>query len=1607
MEGDLKTMGHKLLGIDKNQLFADNNQSIEVEDISSKEIAVIGMAGRFADVSNIEEFWEALQAGKDLIREYPVSRRIDSDRMLDFWGNARQSGIEFQYSEGAYLKEIDQFDPQLFNISPTEANLMDPNQRIFVETVWAALEDAGYGGNKLSGSKTGVFVGHSCDFGYDYRYFIQLAASSQAGFSVPGNIQSIIASRIAYLLDFKGPSILVNTACSSALTAIHLACRSIRSRECDLAVAGGVKVNLAPLKPDGNEAGIRVVSLEGRAKTFDDTSDGTGIGEGAGAVLLKPLKRALLDGDQIYAVIKGSAVNQDGNSIGITAPNAAAQEEVILQAWQDADVAPETISYIEAHGTGTKLGDPIEISGIHKAFRHYTDKKQFCAVASVKTNVGHLDHAAGIVAFIKAVLALKNRQIPPSLYFGTPNRKINFTESPVYVNDRLRNWEVNSSPRRCGVSSFGLSGTNCHLVLEEAPAASVSRAKSNDAEVRLLALSAKNDDSLRELVKRYRQIIARDTGNGLDDLCYTANTGRGHYEHRLAIVFSNAEELREKITGITGRALSANPDQGVFYRHFKVVGAPKTKLMDDEISENQRQSLSREAERLVSQLVTAADTEKGDSFRRLGEIYVTGADVPWEELYRGHQYQKMSLPVYPFRRKRYWCEPEPALSGINPGFINRSPAIHPLLESCLAESLGIEIYYTRFSPERHWVLSEHQVAGNYVVPGTTYLEMASEIGWRHYPGMALELRDVFFMTPLAVNEDETREVQTVIRLEKDHCGFTIISRTDDGNDWVTHAEGKIYGFKPPVQPVSEFAKILAEFRTNGRYQTEGLEPSGGAIETGPRWDSLREIYFNEQRALAIFELGLEFAPDLSVYKLHPAIMDRAVNIGIASSNDGLYLPFSYPGLTVYQPISGKVYSYVRKNTNTTGNQETLSFDIDIWDETGALIAQAVNYIIKKVPANSLTKHPVAGREHYFDIGWIEKPLNMENQNILSGATLIFHDEQGIGAAICRRLKDAGSEVIEVNLGPDYRQAAANQFTISGEPDDYRQLCGVIQGRGISRIIHLLSLTKKQAMDNATSFETLQKRGLESLFHLTRGLVQNKISGPLSLILIADCAYPVTGDEANLNPLHAAFFGLGKVVSQEHEHLQCRCIDIDDPVNLETLWAEITTGADYRVSYRKGNRYVEEFRPLNLQQFPSRMAEINDQGVYVITGGTGGLGLEIGKYLASKHKVNLCLMNRSPFPEREAWPEILHRNDDQKLCRKIEAIQAMEANGSEVCLYAADVSASESLQGIFSALRTKYGRINGIIHCAGVAGDGFIFHKEPQRFEQVLNPKIKGTWVLDQLTQDDPLDFMVLFSSMNAFTGGPGQGDYAAANAFLDSFAADRHHKGFRTLAINWPAWKETGMAVNYGVQNMVGIFKPISTQAALQAFDEILQWDTARVIVGELDYQTIAAQQAGLKFAFAPGLAATIWRKAGGKAGTPHPEKRKTSAEIVIKGKNPSDFNELERNIARIWSDVLGLEEVNINDNFSQLGGDSILATRLLKVLEQEYAGLVDITDIFTYNTISEMAAYLDRKLHPEIKPKANINHEAELDRILAGLASGEITADEAERLINLRGDQE
>ncbi|MFC4306455.1 HAD-IIIC family phosphatase, partial [Cohnella boryungensis] len=649
---------------------------VSVEETSNRDIAIIGVAVRLPDAEDVDALWDRISGRHDAVGPFPEERRKDVESLLS---GTKLPGGQISYYDGAYLREIDRFDYRFFRLSPKEAALMSPNQRIWLETAWNALEDAGYGGRKLSGSSTGVYLGYNGDAFHDYKRLIAEREPESLSLAIPGNLSSIAASRISYLLDFRGPSLAVDTACSSSLVALHLAMQGLRSGECEQALVGGVKTYLLPV-----DLGIKIgiESPDYRARTFDDASAGTGGGEGAAAVLLKPLGKALRDKDAIYAVIKGSAMNQDGASIGITAPNGRAQEEVIVKAWQDAEVDPTTIGYIEAHGTGTKLGDPIEIGGITQAFRRYTERRQFCAVGSIKTNYGHLDTAAGIVGLIKAALVLRQRQLPPMLHFREPNREIPFADSPVYVSDILRPWiPEGNAPLRAGVSSFGMSGTNAHAVLEEAP--SPTAVEAGDGSAQPLAISARSPAALLALAAKYREYAERraDERTDVRDFCYTANTGRGHYEFRAALTVGTMGELRDGLRRLEQELAKAADEPGSLFWTEGVA-----------LTDERGHSLSiwlGKAESPAS--VGNVPPEEGDEagLEALCRSYAKGENPDWEAYYGAQNVRRLHIPAYPFERTRCWLE-ETAGAGAQYAYPFGGPA-GPDIGLTLKEKKGVTL----------------------------------------------------------------------------------------------------------------------------------------------------------------------------------------------------------------------------------------------------------------------------------------------------------------------------------------------------------------------------------------------------------------------------------------------------------------------------------------------------------------------------------------------------------------------------------------------------------------------------------------------------------------------------------------------------------------------------------------------------------------------------------------------------------------------------------------------------------------------------------------------------------------------------------------------------
>nr|WP_279289745.1 SDR family NAD(P)-dependent oxidoreductase [Anaerocolumna cellulosilytica] len=1255
---------------------------------SKEDIAVIGMAVKLPKADSTEEFWYNIKNGIDCISDFPASRRGDTDKAVKAM-YSREGNV--LYNIGGYLNEIDKFDCSFFKLSPKEASLMDPSQRLLLQTTVNAIENAGYGGTKITGTKTGVYVGYSSDFGESYKGYAEWSENTFTGFTLTGNIESILAGRISYTLDLKGPSIVVDTACSSSLVAVHLACQGLRTGDCDMAVAGGVNINLLPLKTNSSQR-IGIESSTSRARTFDDSSDGTGFGEGVAVVFLKPLNKAIDDGDIIHAVIKGTAVNQDGSSSGITAPNSAAQEEVILKAWKDANINPETITYIEAHGTGTRLGDPIEVEGIRRAFGQHIKKKQFCGIGSVKTNIGHLDNAAGIAGLIKVIMALKNKQLPPTLNFSRPNSHIDFENSPVYICNRLRRWETAGIPRRCGVNSFGLSGTNCHVVVEESPSLHEKGSGEGNKDMPyVLAISALSEEALKTLVTRYRHYIKNYItvdGNFLKNMCFTASTGRDHHTFRLALIIRDCKELADKLDKMIASDIRSYEREGIYYGRHRITADPGSAQTSGEISMDGIRQMSEQANRKIKEFVDSGQC-KDDELSRLCELYIQGAAVQWEILFKGIDCKRTELPEYPFERKRCWLK-------------------------------------------------------------------------------------------------------------------------------------------------------------------------------GPD----------------------EF-----------------------------------------------------ESANTTG--EVDMFHTILW---------------KKVSEERFSVH--------------------SNQ----GGVLVLCNGSDMGREITAGIREAGREVILAEFGDTFSKISDDRYIVGKSMHDYTRLIAEVSGRQLSKVLYITISMDTMEPETIRELHEIQQRGVFSFLNLIRALLQSENKQKVDFLLVSQNVNQVTGSEENLSPWQAPLFGLGRVIPKEYRKFAIRCLDIDSKTTVEDIIAELDrTAKDYIIAYRDGNKYVETLENVVLSREATDKVVIKRNGVYIITGGTGGIGLEIGQYLAEKENVKLALISRSQFPVKNEWK--MEEEKGGKRAKQIKKIREIEETGSVVELCEADVSNWDDMKKCVNFLREKYGRINGIIHCAGVAGDGFIFKKDETVFKDVLNPKVFGTWILDKLTEDDEPDFFVMFSSMESLIGRAGQGDYTSANSFLDAYAAYRNNQGKRTFVINWPAWKDTGMAYDYGVISGIEFLKPMDISEAINAFDRVLHSGIQRVIPGELNIRVLRESSTGTNINIPDIVNDYIVRKNSGERVPSERcsiDRRSNYTAVKINGRESGSYTETEKRLADVWGGMLDIEEINVNDRFNEIGGNSIIAVGMEVELEK-MGILADASDIDKYPTLAEFAAFLDSKSCGEgiSKNKAETSPEA------------------------------
>jgi phthiocerol/phenolphthiocerol synthesis type-I polyketide synthase E len=1338
------------------------------------DIAVIGMAGRFPGARSAAEMWRNACAGIESISFFSAEELIQAGVPPELATRSDYVGAK------GLCDDIDLFDSTFFEVNSREADFMDPQHRVLLECSWEALEDAGYDPSRFGG-EIGIFAGQGQSSYFTSNLLSNQALVESVGMHVAlmGNGSDYLTTRVSYKLGLKGPSVNVQTACSTSLVAVHIACQSLLNGECNIALAGGVAIPL-PVKSGHLYQPTGIMSPDGHCRAFDAKAEGCVAGSGVGMVVLKPLDKALADGDRIYAVVKGSAINNDGSlKVGYAAPSVEGQAKVIAAALNIGCLDAETITYVETHGTGTGLGDPIEIAALSHAFGS-SAKKDHCAITSLKTNIGHLDVAAGIASFMRAALAVKEGLIPPSLYFEQPNPEINFDNSPFYVNTKLTQWQPDGMPRRAGVSSFGIGGTNAHVILEEPPSASESKTSSPGArEWKLLTISARTPAALERATANLAEHLNSNGDFDAADVCYTLQVGRKPLEHRRVVVIRDSQEAVAALSepGSKCSTSTSKPKDGPVAFMFPGQGAQYVN-MGRELYERER--VFREQFDLCSKL---AKPHLGYDLRE--RIFTTdqtaAADLDQTEV------TQPALFVIEYALAKLWMS-----WGIRPqAMIGHS--IGEYVAACLAGVFSLEDALRLVVLRGK--LMQSLPKGSMLAVGLPEQETKALIS----DGLSLAAVNgpsncVVSGSPDSIKElkDRLAERRVICKLLKTSHAFHS-AMMDPILGQFAEAVGSMKLSAPKLRFISNLtgAAITPEQATDPAYWVRHLR------ETVRFDDGLRELLKNPDQRL------LEIGPGQILTTLARRHPERVATQTVCSSlgREGASEQANLLSAIGELWLAGTEISWPRYYDGET--RQRVGLPTYPFERRRHWVEPATSE-----PTRSAAEPMAAGRKPQVD-DWFYVPLWAQTPPLPQVRAeslterhgwLFLADRQGIAESLSAVLRDLKQETVMVKAGARFERINDHEFTIApNNSNDYVELIAALaaEGRAPSRVVHCWTLDDESA-------DKQIELGFYSLIWLAQALAPQSDSRPINIAVLSSEMQKVAG-ETSLCPEKATLLGPCKVLPQEYPNIACRSIDliVHGPGAtprarlIERLQAELCGKAtDPLVAYRGDARWVQTIQPSRLSQSPLPPSLLRERGAYLITGGVGGIGLEVARYLAQAAKARLVLTSRSEFPERSDWDRWLatHPPFDQT-SQRINKLRVIEALGGELMICPADVTDITQMSNVLSAARERYGELNGVIHAAGLAGGGVIQLMSGEEAAQTLAPKLQGARVLDTLLEGSGLDFFVLFSSVTAITGGFGQSAYCAANAFLDAFAAAKSEKTDTvTVSIAWDAWREVGMA---------------------------------------------------------------------------------------------------------------------------------------------------------------------------------------------------------------------
>ncbi|WP_422653301.1 SDR family NAD(P)-dependent oxidoreductase, partial [Chitinophaga sp.] len=1394
------------------------------------DVAIIGTAFRVPGASTKEALWSILIEGRSVITTLPEGRWTWPE-----WVDlaTTHKGID----RGGYLSDIDKFDASFFRISPREAELMDPQQRLLLELTWELLEEAGYKASTQKGSKTGVYIGAS---GSDYELLLG-AQKGDETLTGTGASLAILANRLSYFYDFEGPSMQIDTACSSSLVAINEAITAINTGKCSQAIVGAVHLMCHPSRSLAYHKS-HMLSEDGRCHTFDAAANGYVRAEGGIMFFLKPLTQALADEDDIHGVIKGGAINHGGQSGGLTVPNPEKQRRLLEDAYINAKIDIRTVNYLEAHGTGTSLGDPIEIAGLTAAFNSlgHSPGEQlspWCGIGSVKTNIGHLEAASGMAGILKVLLSMEHGLLPPTCNYHKLNPQVILTGSPFYIQKKMQSWQpvFANAPLRAGVSSFGIGGANGHIVLESYP--QVQQIVPGKAGANLLVLSAKSIDGL----KRYAENILHyldENETALSELCYTLQTAREEMEVRLAIVCQDVE----KLTGVLRDYISGVPSQECYTGNIKTV--VKTTETPDIASMAGRKPIATE------------------TLRDIARYWCAGKSIDWAFFYEKQKPSKIRLPTYPFAKDRYWLPEDSNVATTS----NSGRKLHPLLHS--NSSTLREQQFTSYYTGKELFLADHKVRDEKVFPGVAYLELAREAGEQSLREKITQLKDVRWLSPIQVGE---QPVQVLIGLFQEGGDTIYEVYTYDQEVRKVNSQGKLSTEGKPAPENFDLGAIRQKLpHTRDKDACYRLFKTKG-LKYGNSFQGIDVLYYSETSSLSKVTLPKEKNYVLSLGVLDCALQ-TCIGLHFAKEGESLVLPFSVEEVNIYHELPATVWCYARQHQHYRPSNIITSYDIDILGDSGQVLLSFISTVM--LPVDGFPKHqqPVEKANTYlYDIRWqTSLPASIPKQTITSTPLVLL-----AGGSV--DLADKLKEVLELEVIP-----------LSGETTEAYFLSVLEMVKPI--------LTAKEATH----------------------------------IMIVCC---------NTDYVEYGFIsGLLKTASQENPRVTGKIIGVErlNIIELETLItileAEQQT-ADVEVCYHEGKRSVKMQQVIEAAAGTSEGACIKEGGVYLITGGAGGLGRIFALHISHTPDTQVILTGRREL--------------------SAEQISALSV-GPNVAYYPCDITNRTAVNGLIERIKARYGKLDGVIHSAGVIHDSFLVNKTGEEAVSVLLPKIAGAKNIDEATKEETLDFMVFFSSVSSILGNIGQADYASANAWLDNYAHYRNllratgKRYGKTLSINWPLWKEGGMQITAESEKYLAKqwgMVSLPTAEGIHVFETLLNSISGQAMVAYRKTDSGSKDFTGM-----------------------------VAAEVDRPSFAPSDDNKLQTASIQYLRGILAKElklpedKFDLDAPFAEYGIDSILITRLTNCLEEVFDRL-PMTLFFEYQNFHELIEYFTRE-HSDVLRK-------------------------------------